>query len=149
MMLKSLLSILVLLGMSFSSICHAQEMANVQLSYIKGNVPSAENFDSFLKRDLKAYFKNDEQKNTLVEYEMLRDGPTQSGVAYPKYYVWVKISSKGIIQNEGAARVAAIDKTKFEITDFLSKAEIRSFPDSVSKIFPAALISKINSLALR
>ena len=109
-------------------------------------IPSVTNFDIFFKRDLDVFFKKDDA-NITVEYTMLRDGPTQSGVAYPKYYVWIKVLSEGKLKNEGAARVAAIDKDKFEITDFLSQAEIKAAPENIRRVFPAALISKIESQA--
>jgi hypothetical protein len=62
----------------------------VAQSHIDANVPSAEQFHSLLKRDLQAFFSNRHGSSVTVSYELLRDGPTQTGIAYPKYYAWVK-----------------------------------------------------------
>lgn len=112
-------------------------MLQIQRSHIEGNVPPPEQFDATLRRDLSSYFSTQ-----TVSYELLREGPTQSGVSYPKYYLWVKATR----QNEtvvGAVRVAAIDKARFEVTDFLPSERIRSDPNQVQQIFPALLVPSI------
>lgn len=121
-------------------------MAEIQRSHIDGNVPVQEDFDLFMERDLKAYFSS-YGGNIKLEYQLLRDGPTQSGVAYPKYYVWVQVSEGGEILQEGAARIAAIEKKKFEVFDFLSKSELKSSPASAAQVFPPALLPKITQLS--
>ena len=75
------------------------------------------------------------------------DGATQSGVAYPKFYVWLHATNAEPSVIEGAIRVAAIDKKRFELTDFVTRAEIVSHPDSVTRIYPAALVEKIHTKA--
>ena len=125
---------------------HQKVMAELQRSHIEGNVPSKEDFDTFLKRDLKVYF-NFSGSKAAIKYQLLRDGPTQSGVGYPKYYLWVQVTDGEKIVQEGAARVSAIEKTRFEISHFLSKSDIKKQPDSAAQIFPATLLSKINQLA--
>jgi hypothetical protein len=66
----------------------------------------------------------------------------------------LKLSSpSGPLQNtqkfliEGAVRVVAIDKKWFNVTNFVSRPEIVSRPDSVVSIFPQALIEKIYTKA--
>ena len=67
---------------------------------------------------------------TSVRYELLRKEPTQSGVAYPKYYAWVTMdTSAGPV--EGAVRLAAVDRERFEVTDFCSSSDIRTNPGGV------------------
>src|SRR5689334_6132614 len=105
----------------------------IQESHIRDNVPDAADFDRFLQRDLRAYFSG-----ASVKFDLLRRAPTQSGVAYPKFYAWVRAVASGAPPVEGAVRLAAEDREKFVITDFLSAQEIRANPGQVYAIFPAA-----------
>ena len=102
-----------------------------------------------MEQDLRAYFEKDmpSTENIRVQYKLLRNGPTQTGVTYPKYYVWATISSNDRIISEGAARIVAVDGTQFVVTDFVSKNQITSDPGKVQNIFPPALISNILALA--
>src|SRR4051794_8753623 len=63
-------------------------------SHIEGNVPKPEHFHQYLGRDLRTYFCAD-RPQCSVRYELLRNGPTQSGVSYPKFYLWVTITERG------------------------------------------------------
>jgi hypothetical protein len=98
--------------------------------------------DEYLRRELTSYFCKGE-KDCRVEYEFLREGATQSGVAYPKYYLWVKCFEKGKLTTEGAARVAAIEQKTFDVTNFLQAEDIAATPEVVAKVFPDALVDKI------
>jgi hypothetical protein len=121
---------------------------NVQQSHINGNVPDASDFRALLERDLLAYFRDSTSPSaTSVEYKLLRDVPTQSGVAFPKYYAWVKVFAGSLILQEGAVRIAAIQRTQFEVTDFISPEQIKSNPSSIKNIFPAPLVPAVLSLA--
>ena len=112
-------------------------------SHVDANVPSPENFTRFLDRDLAAYFSNQGSEVANVEHEMLRDGATQSGTAYPKFYVWARAIDKSGILREGAVRLAAIDRIKFEVTDYLSKETILAKPTSIDGVFPRPVCEKI------
>src|SRR5664279_5228222 len=104
----------------------AQTIRDIQASHIDANVPAAADFQPFLRRDLSTYFSKERHlKNVKVEYELLRDGPTQSGVSYPKYYIWVRINGGKSPEDRGAARVTAVDRKGFEVTMFASEREIR------------------------
>ena len=142
-MIRSLLLLVVL----FSQSVDAQWQSALQSSHIEANVPSAEAFEPLLRRDLLAFFARADASVTSVEFKLLRNGPTQSGVAYPKYYLWVKAFAGATRKEEGAARVAAINRERFEVTDFLSKAKVQASPSEVGATFPAALIPSITSLA--
>jgi hypothetical protein len=112
----------------------------VSRSHIDGNVPRGSDFDTFLKRDLSAYFTL--EPNAKVEYELLTSAPSQVGVGLPKYYIWVSVhTSTGELQ--GAARVAAIEQKEFSLIQFISAEEIKADPKVLEWIFPAALIQKI------
>ena len=116
-------------------------------SHIDANVPPAEQFQSLLKRDLQAFFSNRHGSSVAVSYELLRDGPIQTGIAYPKYYVWVKTQSSAGPVEEGAVRVAAMDRTRFEVTHFMSKRDIQTNPSGVEQVFPQALAGRIRERA--
>jgi len=114
-------------------------VSETQNSYINGDVPDSSHFDFFLKRDLEKHF------NGIVKVDFLRKGPTQSGVSYPKYYLWVKVYQVDKLIKEGAVRVEAIDKKRFEVTDFVSIEEIRNKSKDIYVIFPTLVCEKIKS----
>jgi len=114
----------------------------IQESHVDANVPAASEFDQYLQRDLKSYFSG-----ANVTVELLRRGPTQSGVAYPKFYAWVRAVAPGAPPVEGAVRLEAVDRQKFIVTHFLSVPEIRANPGQVDTIFPAALCEGIKHRA--
>ncbi|HTC76809.1 MAG TPA: hypothetical protein VK684_14600 [Edaphobacter sp.] len=123
--------------------CHAQDsMAEIARSHIDANVPSPEFFDAYMKRDLSSYLCKG-PGSCRIEYQLLRDGPTQTGISYPKFYVWAKCFNGDRLQTEGAARLAAIDKKEFQITNFLSRSQISDSPQQVGEIFPAPLVKNI------
>jgi hypothetical protein len=142
-MIRALLLTVLLLSLPAS----AQWQSAVQSSDIEANVPSPETFDQLFHRDLLAYFARGDSSVSSVEFKLLRNGPTQSGVAYPKYYLWVKAFAGSRRKEEGAIRVAAINRERFEVTDFLSKAKVQSVPSEVGAIFPPALVPSIVSFA--
>jgi hypothetical protein len=124
------------------------ELAAVQRSHVAANVPDGTSFDALLKRDLRAYFASISSASDSeldVSYDMLRDGPMQSGVAFPKYYVWVRVTSAGTRRFEGAVRVAAMDRTRFEVTDFLARATLDADPSAAVQVFPAAVCQRIET----
>lgn len=116
----------------------------ISSSHIDGNVPDKKEFDKILEHDLESYFKDiiDKDKVT-VDYELLRNGPTQSGTSYPKFYLWVSVNSEGTKIEEGAIRIAAIDKVRFEVTNYLSKEKIKSDAEVINSIFPKSVCEKI------
>jgi hypothetical protein len=117
--------------------------SNVAQSHIEVNVPSGSDFDRFLTRDLAAYFAQTFGAETRVEYALLRRGPTQTGISYPKFYAWVRILGANGKTQEGAVRIEAIEQKHFEMTHFLSTQQIQANPEGVSEVFPAALVSEI------
>lgn len=128
--------------------CTRVSQTLLQQSRIDGNVPARANFDQFLVRDLDAYFSEMFKTPVKVKYRLLRHGPTQSGVSDPKFYAWVNITDGQKLDEAGAVRLAAIERERFDITDFVSAKEIRRDPDAINKIFPTALCSAIRERAL-
>ena len=118
---------------------------DLQNSHIAANVPPREDFGRFLKRDLAAYFRSPQRADYDVQYELLRDGPTQSGVSYPKYYVWVRVTANEIVVREGAVRVAAIARERFEVTHFIERTEFERDRAQLEMVFPAPVVSAIES----
>jgi hypothetical protein len=112
-------------------------------SHVRANVPEEKDFDSFLKRDLELYFKELKKKRVVVEYQLLRDGPTQSGTAFPKFYIWVMIKENGALLEDGAVRIAAMEKKRFEVLNYLTRAEIERDVERVYQIFPRPVGDKI------
>jgi hypothetical protein len=118
---------------------------DLQDSHIGANVPPQDDFNRLLQRDIEAYFRSKSHPNYNVRYEMLRDGPTQSGIAYPKFYVWVRVSDRDTVVREGAAQLAAIARERFEVTHFIERAEIERDRAQLQMVFPAAVVSMIES----
>ena len=118
-------------------------MRQIQRSHIEANVPADSDFERFLQRDLDKYFKATRTKPFTLTYEFLRKGATQSGVSYPKFYLWVQMSEEGKVVEQGAVRVAAVEKKEFQITDFARVAAIRADPASIYKVFPALVCETI------
>ena len=118
-------------------------LAIAQNSHTQGNVP--EQFDQLLKRDLITYFQDIYKEVVTVEYELLREIPTQVGVALPKYYIWVKIYSPKVLLDEGAVKVAAVEKTHFTILNYLAIADLKKSPERINQIFPLPVGDKIRS----
>ena len=101
------ISLLLIVGGLVAAIGQPQG-ESIAESHIRANVPDEKDFDKFLKRDLEQYFKDALQKTVTVEFELLRKGPTQTGIAYPKFYAWVTIRDGVKVIDQGAVRVAAV-----------------------------------------
>jgi hypothetical protein len=123
-------------------------MLEISRSHIDANVPAAEDFDRLMLRDLAGYFA-ETFKDQAVHYELLRDGPTQSGVAYPKFYLWVTIGAGKSPQQRGAVRVAAIEKKRFEVSDFVSEDAVKKDPTVIYRVFPSPVCAKIKAKVAR
>jgi hypothetical protein len=106
------------------------------------DIPPAPVFRQVLARDLETYFARAESTPIHVTYELLREQPTITGIAYPKYYVWVQIRSGERLLRVGAVRLAAVNDT-FEVTNFLPAAAINSDTSIVGSVFPAPLAADI------
>ena len=117
--------------------CHRGES-----SHAGADVPPSREFDADLRRDLRSYFQG-----AAVAYELLRNEPTQSGIAYPKYYAWVRATTPDGAVREGAVRLSAVDRKHFEVSDFVTADAIRANPDAVEQIFPAPLCPIIRERA--
>lgn len=103
-----------------------------------------------MRRDLATYFAQVRKKKIAqVEFQLLRDAPTQSGPAYPKFYASVVVAGGKSPQDRGAVRLAAIDKKRFEVTDFVSEEMIREDPDSIYQLLPAPVCEKIKAKLTR
>lgn len=103
-------------------------------------------FDARLQRGLREHFG----PAGRIESSLLRDTPTQSGAAWPKYYAWVRVLGNDPLQppREGAARLADIDGEAIEVTHFVAAQQIRAEgAAAIDRIFPAALVPRILALA--
>lgn len=117
--------------------------APVDDSHVSANVPPGAAFTALLRRDVRAYLNANRLLSKNLEIELLRTVPTQSGVSYPKYYIWVRTSDGAGHSLGGAMRVAAVDRVRFEITNFTPAAAIRSDPTVIDPVYPAVLIPLI------
>ena len=124
-------------------------MEQLQASHIQGNVPDDALFARLLQRDLRAYFAGKGFRKAAVSYDLLRREPTQVGVGYPKFYLWVHVRSHDGRVTSGAVRVAAVERKRFDVTTFLSAKEIDADPSGVASVFPASLVQEIIKRAAR
>lgn len=117
----------------------------IGLAHIAAYSPDESDFNAIFTRDAQTYFTDRKGRPVTVRYEQLRDGPTQSGVGFPKYYLWVKVFSDDTLLDEGAVRVAGVAKDRFEITDFLDTTQIRNHPGFLDPVFPQSVRDTIRS----
>lgn len=122
-----------------------QTMREIAESHIQGNVPAEKDFSVFLKRDLTAYFNQRAGKQVTVDYEMLRDGSTQTGIGYPKFFAWVRIREGDNVLEEGAVVLAAMDRKAFSVSDYHEANSIRNAPQTVRDSFPPSVAEAILS----
>ncbi len=106
------------------------------------DIPPAAAFEQTLRHDLETYFAKAESVPINVTYELLRKQATITGIAYPKFYVWVEVRSGQHLLRVGAARLAAISGS-FEVTNFLPADAINRDSTIAGTIFPSALVSEI------
>ena len=99
--------------------------------------------DTILRRDLTRYFNEHAGRPALVTYEYLRAGPTITGIAHPKYYVWVHADLGGDrVPVEGAARIALVDSVA-EVTHFFQRDPGTIAPPTLDSVFPAPVTATI------
>ena len=132
-------SVFIYLGLSILLLCSC----GIQESHIEANIPVEAEFDQFLKRDLSKFMNQKLGKTVSVEFEFLLKKPTQSGLSYPKYYLWVVSYEGGEPVAQGAARLVAMDKKEFMVSDYVHAADILSKPESIFNIFPARVCEDI------
>jgi hypothetical protein len=116
---------------------------NLHRSHVEGNVPAPGEFHAILHGSLDAYFSDWLKKKVHVEYQLLRDEPTQSGLSYPKYFAWVRIFDGNRLQDEGAVTLAAMDRTGFAVVEYTSAVTIRFSPEVARHTYPRALVPAI------
>lgn len=126
----------------------AEMIWEISQANIIGNTPSKTDFHGFMVRDLTEYFRQ-KYKHCRITYEMLQDEPTQAGVGYPHYYVWVKVYQQNSLVTQGAARLSAMNGTSFYLTDFASHIQIRTNPRVSTDPFPSCLLETIMEKAAR
>ena len=121
----------------------------IQNSHINANAPEYHTLEDRMVRDLETYFNEKlNRKDVRVTSELLRQEATQSGVAYPKYYSWVRVKeSGGKLITSGAVRVEAIEQETFRVTNFVPSESIKSGAGKIEEIFPALLCDSIRSHA--
>jgi len=123
-------------------------LQKIQMSHIQANLPDTfEEFQIILKRDLNLYFSKLYQKQVKIKHHFLRKAPTQSGVSYPKFYLWIEVLSDNNMIDSGAIRIAGINKTTIRVTDFVKKEQLNKTPEILKNIFPKALNDKILEFA--
>ena len=120
-----------------------RRMTEPQARHISANVPPDDSFVVLLQRDVRAYLVANKLPSRNLEIEPLRKGATQSGASYPKYYVWVRAVDGAGHHIAGAMRVAAIEQSRFEVTDFTTTSAIQTDPASLASIYPALLLPAI------
>jgi hypothetical protein len=97
-----------------------------------------------MQRDLQRYFTQRDGMGSQVRYTYLRSGATVTGIAYPKYYVWIASRRGDSLLSEGAARVALIDSAA-EVTHFFPFAAMLRNPRALDSVFPPPVAESIRA----
>lgn len=100
-------------------------------------------FNDSLQEYLNEQFQSNYEGNISVQFEFLREEATQTGNAYPKYYLWVIILDNAQLIDEGAIRLALLDQNTFEITHYITKSQMKEDPTSLEMIFPKEVVEYI------
>ena len=146
MRFKSVLFLIFIVGVIVTTAFAQNEgpIAAIGRSNIDANVSDKKDFDTILNRDLTKYVTDAGDKDIRVVVELLRNGPSQSGVALPKFYIWIeKRNSKGEIMDEAATRIAAVEKAHFDVIQYYDRKCILAEPELISKVFPTDVYEKI------
>ncbi len=109
----------------------------IQKSHIDANVPTAEKHERYIEAEIRRYFKLPQAEKFEIHSELLRNWPTQSGMSYPKFYRWVRITKNKQPLISGAIRYAVMEKKEAEILDFVDAHTILNDPSKSLKVFPA------------
>ena len=112
-------------------------------SHIDANVPPDSLFGQFIRRDLAKYFQLSPDSDLTVQFDLLRRGPTQVGISYPKFYLSVRITRRRQLLKEGYARVAAVNREGFDVTDFIPRAAVLADSAVLAGIFPESVRAEI------
>ena len=118
-------------------------MQQIRSDQIAANVPPNSRFHEYLERDVRAFLIQRNQEDVPFSVDLLRTQPTQVGIAFPKYYVWIEASSPTQGDISGAARLAAVNGREFSIQEFITRREINSQPDALTRTFPSRLVPHI------
>jgi hypothetical protein len=135
-------TLVILLGAA-TLLTACNPLRDVAQSHIDGNVPSQDSFLPFLRRDLTAYFDSVGLSSDSIDFSPLRGGVSQTGIGFPKFYVWVRLLAGDSTLQEGAATVAAVQKQRFFVADYVLEHLIRSDPVSLDTIFPLLVADSI------
>lgn len=130
----------------FSAVACASQPAapqSISRSHIDANIPAAADFEPFMERDLATYFSAAHGRPVTVTYQLLRSAPTQSGMSFPSFYAWVRISAAGAEIDQGAVEVDALYRKQFEVTYYASHADIFQDPDELYQHIPRAIADLI------
>lgn len=108
-------------------------------------------FHEYLVRDLRTYFKLPASSSKSVGQEFIKghEGLYQTGTGYPHYFLWVYVYDGNKIVSEGFAKVDAVDKNKFRVATFISRAQIKKDPKVIEETYGASLGADIINRANR
>ena len=108
-------------------------------------------FHEYLVRDLRTYFKLPASSSKSVGHEFIKghEGVYQTGRGYPHYFLWVYVYDGNKIVSEGFAKVDAVDKNKFRVATFISRAQIKKDPRAIEETYGASLGADIINRANR
>ena len=132
----------IILGMA-AILMGCNPLRDVADSHIDGNVPSQDSFLPILRRDLTAYFDSIGFNTDSIDFSPLRGGVTQTGIGFPKFYVWIRLLAADSTVQEGAATVAAVQRQRFFVADYVPEALIRNGLVSLDTIFPKLVADSI------
>lgn len=108
-------------------------------------------FHDYLVRDLRTYFKLPATSSKSVGHEFINghEGVYQTGSGYPHYFLWIYLYDGNKIVSEGFAKVDAVDKGKFRVATFISRAQIKKDPKAVEEAYGSSLGADIINRANR
>jgi len=106
-------------------------------------IPDEKTFEPLLIRVLSSYFEDDRFKNLQFRYMLLADHPFQSGIAFPKYYLWIEKYDGSRFIGQGVMEIAAIDQTRLGVIEFTSKKDLETDREWIKQHYPPEVCQSI------
>jgi hypothetical protein len=106
-------------------------------------VPDNKTFGPLLIHVLTSCFEDDRFKDLQFKYTFLADHPFQSGIAFPKYYLWVEKYDGSHPIGRGVIEVAAIDQTRLGVVEFVSKKDLATDLEWIKRHYPPEVCKSI------
>ena len=115
---------------------------DIARSHVDANVPPPDKFQAMLRRDLALYFQKSKAEKVTVEPDASSWSHAERTLV-PEVLRLGAVRVSGRLREEGAVRLAAVERKRLDVTDYLSATAIRKRPASLEQVFPRPVAARI------